>query len=131
MFSLLVSLFMVAPSIKPCNEIMLFAVNSVSFNPPTPLPGEKVALQLNYTVPFGYIATAGTVRYELTYNFLPLAPTVEPLCQNIPCPLSPGTYENSTFADWPKDLVGTLKTKIIWKDILGVQLLCLNIDAKL
>jgi hypothetical protein len=127
---LLLSLFAAAPVLKPCTNT-LFTLNSLSLDPHVPLPGDKVALIMDYTVPVGYVTTGGTAKYELTYNFLPLSPTTEPLCQNIPCPLGPGTYKNSSIADWPTGLTGSLKTVITWTDVAGVKLLCFTIDAKL
>ena len=131
MISFLLGLFMTTPTIRDCAPgTSLFLVNSVSLNPSTPMPGEKVSLHLEYTVPTGYVTTAGQAKYEITYNFIPLTPTVEPLCQNIPCPLGAGSYTNNTVSEWPTGLSGTLKTKITWMDIMGVELLCLQMDAK-
>lgn len=131
MISFLLGLFMTTPTIRDCAPgTSLFLVNSVSLNPSTPMPGEKVSLDLEYTVPTGYVTTAGQAKYEITYNFIPLTPTVEPLCQNIPCPLGAGSYTNNTVSEWPTGLSGTLKTKITWMDIMGVELLCLQMDAK-
>jgi hypothetical protein len=130
MMSLLLGLFAVAPTVKNCDPGSLFTVDSASLIPAIPLPGDQVTLNLKYTVPIGYVATEGKVKYDLTYNFIPLAPAVEPLCANIPCPLGPGTYVNNTVVDWPTGLTGTLVTKITWTDIMNVPLMCLRIDAK-
>lgn len=131
MISLLLGLFAVAPTVKNCDHGSLFTVDSASLIPVIPLPGDQVTLNLKYTVPVGYVATEGKVKYDLTYNFIPLAPVVEPLCANIPCPLGAGTYVNNTVVDWPTGLTGTLITKITWTDVMNVRLLCLQIDAKL
>lgn len=128
--SLLLALFAVAPTVRDCGVQTLFKIDSVGLSPTTPLPGDNVTLQLTYTVPLGYIATDGKAKYELTYNFLPLSPTIQPLCDNIPCPLLPGTYSNNTYELWPEGLAGTLKTKITWTDVSGELLLCMTINAK-
>lgn len=128
--SLLLGLFAVAPTVKNCDPGSLFTVDSATLIPAIPLPGDQVTLNLKYTVPIGYVATEGTVKYDLTYNFIPLTPAVESLCSNIPCPLGPGTYVNNTVVDWPTGLMGTLVTKITWTDIMNVPLMCLRIDAK-
>ena len=129
MISLLLSLFAVNPTIRDCGVETLFTVDSVSLTPLTPVPAENATIHLTYTVPIGYIATDGLVTYSFTYNFIPLNPVVEPLCSNIPCPLNPGTYSNTTLFQWPTGLSGSLSTTLRWTDILNVELLCLNIYA--
>ena len=121
----------VPPTVRDCGAATsVFKINSVSLTPADPKPGEKVGLNLDYTVPSGVTVTGGQAKYDITYNFLPLSPTIEPLCQDIPCPLGPGTYLNTTYSTWPTGLSGTLNTKITWLDEVGTQLLCIGIVAK-
>jgi len=121
----------IAPTVTDCGlDKSVFKVNSVGLLPLDPKPGERVAMNLDYTVPPGVTVTAGQAKYEITYNFIPITPTIEPLCQNIPCPLGPGTYVNSTYSNWPTGITGTVKTKITWADETGKQLLCIGIVAK-
>jgi hypothetical protein len=121
----------VAPTVRDCGVgTSVFKINSVSLNPTDPKPGEKVGMNLDYTVPSGVTVTDGVAKYDITYNFIPLAPTTEPLCQNIPCPLGPGNYVNTTYSTWPTGIRGTVNTKITWADETSKQLLCINIAAK-
>lgn len=109
----------------------LFSIKALSLAPAQPVAGENVSLHLEYTVPNGLTVTGGEARYAVTYNFIPLTPTVEPLCRNIPCPLSTGSYSNTTYMLWPSGLSGSLNTKITWVDVNARQLLCVNIVANL
>lgn len=109
----------------------LFRVNAVSLTPPQPVPNERVSLHLDYSVPAGVTINGGDAKYAVTYNFIPITPTVEPLCKNIPCPLSSGSYSNSTYMLWPSGLSGSLVTKITWTDPSARQLLCILITATL
>jgi hypothetical protein len=87
-------------------------------------------MDIDYTVPEGFTVKDGQAKYAITYNFIPLSPTIEPLCQNIPCPLSSGTYQNKTSSTWPSGVSGSVNTKITWADETGAQLLCINLAAK-
>jgi hypothetical protein len=129
MFALLA--LAVAPTLRDCGAgTSVFKINSLSLTPADPKPGEKVGLNLDYTVPAGVTVTGGQAKYDVTYNFIPLAPTTEPLCQNIPCPLGPGSYVNTTYSTWPSGSSGTVNTKITWADEASKQLLCIGIVAK-
>ena len=108
----------------------VFKINSMSLVPVNPVPGELVTMNLDYTVPEGFVVNDGEAKYAITYNFLPLAPTIEPLCQNIPCPLGGGTYQNKTFSTWPSGVSGAVNTKITWTNEVGKQLLCIGLAAK-
>ena len=90
-----------------------FTVNAVALDPSVPVPGQKVTLHLEYTVPTGMVVTDGNAKYAVTYNFIPLSPTTEPLCSNIPCPLSAGSYVNDTTSMWPTGLSGTDRKSVV------------------
>ena len=109
----------------------VFTIDALSLDPAQPVPGENVSLYLDYSVPAGVTVNDGEARYAVTYNFLPLTPTVEPLCKNIPCPLSSGSYSNVTYMQWPSSLSGSLVTKIMWFDGNGVLLLCIQLSTTL
>lgn len=108
----------------------IFLLNAVDITPTNPVPGEKVSLHIDYTVPDGLVVTGGTSEYSTTYNFIPFAPTVEPLCQDIPCPLGAGRYSNISVSDWPTGLSGQLDTKMKWFDDNKNLLLCMGMHAK-
>ena len=107
-----------------------FKVNAVTLAPSVPVPGQNVTLHLDYTVPSGMVVTDGLATYATTYNFIPLTPTTEPLCANVPCPLSSGTYANDTTTLWPTGLSGTLVSRMSWADSTNAPLLCIEISGK-
>ena len=109
----------------------LFTIQALSLEPAQPVPNENVSLHLDYSVPAGVTINGGDAKYAVTYNFIPLTPTVEPLCKNIPCPLSSGSYSNTSYMVWPSGLSGNLVTKITWTDTEARQLLCISITASL
>ena len=77
----------------------------------------------------GATVTDGTVTTSITYNFLPLTPTTEPLCQNTACPIVNGPNDRSTTSTWP-NAVGTIVTTSVWTSIEGDNLLCIQTSVK-
>jgi hypothetical protein len=132
MMKFLVSLYAILnATLKDCSSgTSVFGVNSMSLNPPNPSPGDRVAFFLDYTVPTGSTVTDGTARYEVTYNFIPLSPTIETLCSNVPCPLGAGRYTNTTYSTWPTGLSGSIMTRMKWLEPSGAMLLCTEISGK-
>jgi hypothetical protein len=132
LLSLLTAVVAAPPTVKDCGGGKTrFVLNALSLSPSNPSPNDAVTLHLDYTVPPGTLVTGGEARYSATYNFIPLTPTVEPLCSNIPCPLGPGRYLNSTVSSWPSGLTGTLTTILRWSDENAHSLLCISIAATL
>lgn len=107
----------------------LFTIQSLSLDPAQPAPNDNVSLHLEYAVPLSVTITGGEARYAGTYNFIPLTTTVEPLCANVPCPLSTGFYTNTSSMVWPSGLSGSLVSKITWVDTDSRLLLCMSITA--
>ena len=128
----LVSLYAILnATLKDCSSgTSLFQVNSMALVPPNPSPGDNTSFTLDYTVPYNTTVTDGSARYEVTYNFIPLTPTIQPLCQNIPCPLGAGRYVNTTYSTWPTGLSGTIMSRMKWLDPAGTLLLCTEISGK-
>jgi hypothetical protein len=123
--ALLYAIVSYAITVKDCGAGKgLFTINSLSVNPVLPSPGENVTMGLGYTVPLGATVDGGTASYAVTYNFIPLTPTTESLCKNVPCPIGPGTYTNESTAAWPTGLSGSIVIKMTWKDSLDRLLLC-------
>lgn len=108
----------------------VFIVNSVDLNPVTPVPGQNMTLTLDYTVPFGTTVTGGQTEYDVTWNFIPLEPSFEPLCQDIPCPLGPGTYRNQSTSLWPDSVSGYITSQMKWLDEANNLLLCIEISGQ-
>jgi len=105
-----------------------FIINSLSLSPPDQVsPGENVTLGLIYTNPT--LVTDGTVTTSVTYNFIPLTPTVEPLCKSVVCPLEPGQHDGGVSYAFPTGLSGSVVTKIVWT-VSNIQVLCIQITLK-
>ena len=117
-------------TIANCGEgTSLFTLNSAAIDPINPNPGDKVALTLEYTVPTGVTIVDGTAQYDITWNYIPFAPSTEPLCQDIPCPLGSGNYVNTSYSDWPTGVSGLLVSQMKWLDVNAELLLCVEISA--
>jgi hypothetical protein len=105
-----------------------FTIQTLSLSPPDQVsPGENVTLGLIYTNPA--LVADGTVTTSVTYNFIPLTPTVEPLCKSVPCPLEPGQHDGSVSYTFPTGLSGSVVTKIVWT-VSEIQVLCLQLTLK-
>lgn len=131
LFLLALSSTMFTASVKDCSSgSSLFTLNSASVTPDIPVAGDQVQLSIDYTVPEGLTVTDGTSEYAVTYNFMPFAPTIEPLCANVPCPLLAGSYKNDSVSTWPSGLSGTIVTQMKWYDLDRDLLLCVGISWK-
>ena len=130
MFRLLPFLALATSTINDCGVgKSLFTITKLSFFPDPPTVNENITVQLGYSVSSGIEVTGGTTAYAITYNFLPLNPTVEDLCTQTTCPLVAGSYtQESTFL-FP-ELSGSVIVTTTWKDLAGRQLLCYKINTK-
>lgn len=113
-------------AVAPCGGSM--TINAVSVTPRVPVAGEPITLHLEYYVPV--TVTDGTSETSITYSFIPLAPTVEPLCSNVPCPLEPGAYKNDTVTTWPSGVSGNVAITTKWFDPANTLLLCFKLTSK-
>jgi hypothetical protein len=121
-----------AVTLKDCGvDTAVFTINSMSMIPPVATPGLSSQLYLEYVVPAGTTITDGTTKYEYSFNGIPFTPVIEPLCQNVPCPLGPGLYPNTSQVDWPTGVSGKVKTRMSWLDLDSTILLCLDTTASL
>ena len=75
--------------------------------------------------------TAGTAKYSMTYNFIPLTPTTEDLCPIVPagCPIRPGKLDTVSSLPFDGSLSGSITFKIEWKDVAQTQLMCVSIKT--
>jgi len=129
---LIASTFFLNATVNDCGAgKSIFTLNAASLTPTDPAPGEEAKLYLEYTVPAGVTVTDGTAEYDTTWNFIPFEPTIEPLCQDIPCPLGPGQYQNTSTSTWPTGVSGLLDTQMKWLDTESNLLLCVEISATL
>ena len=132
MFLIALLALTVAPvhaSIKSCAPKSLFKINALGFWPDPAVKNQNSTVSFDYTVPGPDPITAGSVKYTVTYNYIPLTPTVEDLCTQTKCPILPGTYNQSTSSNYP-DLTGSLTTKIEWFDPSNQPLLCALISTR-
>lgn len=117
-------------TVKNCaSGTSLFTINKLSLDPPTAVAGAQSTLYLDYTVPEGTTVTDGTTSYSITLNFIPFAPSTNPLCADIPCPLGPGSYSNATKSTWPAGVSGSFTSKMTWQDSSNTLLLCVQISG--
>jgi hypothetical protein len=108
----------------------VFTLNNANITPANPVPGDKVIMNVDYTVPDPLVITDGASEFQVTYNFIPFAPTIEPLCANVPCPLGPGFYSNATETQWPTSISGTVTSQMKWFDQDRNLLLCVALSIK-
>jgi hypothetical protein len=119
-------------TVKDCgSSTSVFKIQGLGLTPTNPSPGQDVTLHLEYDVPAGTTVTGGTTTYAVTLNFIPFQPSTEPLCQDIPCPLGPGSYTNDTTSSWPSGVSGSFTSKMTWADEIGTQLLCVLISGSM
>ena len=118
-------------SVSDCsNGLSLFRLTSMSFSPDPPVKGANSTLLLSMDVPVE--VTDGTATYSVTYNFIPLTPTVKNLCTELPsgCPIKVGRLDTVSSFPFDGSLSGSLNMKIEWKD-MATNLLCVAIKTKL
>ena len=125
-------LFSANASVTDCSKLTaLFKITSLSFGPDPPIKGENSTLNVLMNVPAE--VTGGTVSYSVTYNFIPLSPTIEDLCTVAPggCPIAAGTLQTVSSIPFDGSLSGSLTFKIEWKDLRSQQLMCVSIKTSL
>ena len=116
-------------SIVDCAPNSLFKIENLGFWPDPAVKNSNSTVSFAYTVPGPEPITAGTAKYSVRYNFLPLTPTVQDLCTQTTCPILPGTYNQSTSSDFP-NVSGNMIIKIEWFDAVNKPLLCAQISTK-
>jgi hypothetical protein len=120
----------VQSSVTDCSKATaLFSITSLSLLPDPPVKGQNSTLFISMNVPSE--VTGGTVKYSVTYNFIPLSPTVEDLCKVVPggCPVSPGKLDTVSSFPFDGSLSGSITFKIEWKDLYEAQLICVLIKT--
>lgn len=121
-----------AATVRTClTEYSLFKISDLKLDPASPSPGQDVALTLSYQVPEGVSVSDGTATYDLTFNFIPLTPTVHPLCEDVTCPILPGSHTNTTISKWPEGVTGSFKSKITWRNGGAETLLCMEMSGSI
>lgn len=117
-------------SVTDCSKATaLFSITSLSFLPDPPVKGQNSTLFVSMSVPSE--VSGGTVKYSVTYNFIPLSPTTEDLCMVVPtgCPIRPGKLDTVSSVPFDGSLTGSITFKIEWKDLSLDQLMCVSIKT--
>jgi hypothetical protein len=102
----------------------VFNITDLALTPDPPVPGSSIAMTFQFNNPGGPV-TDGSVTTSVTLNFIPFAPSVEPLCTNTQCPLVTGFNDRSTKGTTPTSVQGKVVTKIVWAATDGSQLACI------
>ena len=129
--SLITLLLASSVAIRDCGlQKSLFNVSNLYIKPTNPVPGQLAVIHTEYTAPKNTNITKGYSKHSLIYNYMPFQPTIEPLCSNVPCPITQGHYKNNTVITWPNAIMGTFSYQITWFDVKDVLLLCVDISGK-
>jgi hypothetical protein len=102
-----------------------FTITKLALDPP-----QAVATDQNVSLALFYDSfqevTGGTATKSATLNYIPFTPSTEDLCLSIPCPLTPGSHDGSSWFLFPAGVTGRLVTKVEWKDTANNLLLCIQ-----
>ena len=85
-------------------------ISSMGFTPADPLPNENTTLWIAYNLKTPI--TGGTATYSVSFNGIPLTPTVDDLCSQTICPKSIGFYNETSSSLFPDGLSGKIVSKI-------------------
>jgi hypothetical protein len=91
--------------------------------------GQNVSLTLKYNVPIADF-TGGTAINSITINGIPIGSSTDDLCTKLDCPIISGPHDGSSWAIFPSSVSGKIVSKVIWKDSLNNQLLCVQSTLK-
>lgn len=117
-------------SITDCsNGESIFEITELALTPDPPVKGRDLYMTVKFNNP-GEELSEGSVTTSVTLNFIPFAPTTNPLCDSTQCPIVSGPNDRSTSSIWPDTVSGTVSSKIMWNTLDGFQLLCIQIQAK-
>lgn len=106
----------------------LFKFTRMSLSPDPAVKGQNSTLLLSMNVPEQI--DAGTATYMITYNFIPLVPTTENLCNTVSCPIYPGTLTTTSSYPIDSSLSGSIQFRLSWKDNSSRNLMCVNLRTK-
>lgn len=130
MMSKLIALLGLA-TIRDCGEGMgRAALLSFDSQPTLPKAGDNVTLWVAYDLPAPAV-TGGTATYSVSFNGLPLAPTVDDLCTQTMCPIDVGVHNETSSSIFPSGLSGKVASQIAWRDQNNALLWCVETVWKL
>jgi hypothetical protein len=105
-----------------------FAIQSLTFNPITPIVGQPGTLTSIYDVPIA--VTGGKAHYTCTLNGLPVMDETYDLCTQTSCPIGVGTHSDKSASDVP-NVNGKVACTIQWNDMAGAPLMCIKTAFKI
>jgi hypothetical protein len=100
-----------APIVKVCDDAAVFKVESLTFTPANPIPGDSGSLVSVFNVP--YQIDSGKSTYSCSLNGVPVWLETYDLCTQTECPIMVGSHTSIGSAPIP-DIVGKLDCKIRW-----------------
>jgi hypothetical protein len=116
-------------TMKDCSSSnTLGHIQSLTMDPSAPVAGQFVIVTLDYVL--DKAVTAGTAKYEASFNGFPLTPTIDDLCTDLadsttPCPLFAGPIQYMTSLQMGDETThGTLDAKVTWTNQDSEQILC-------
>jgi hypothetical protein len=112
-------------SITNCNSNSVFKPTRLALYPDPPVHGKPVDMIVEFENP-GAEVHDGTVKTSLSLNYIPIAPSTKPLCEDTECPLVTGFNNRSTSSVWPDTVSGKVSSKIVWTSPEGASLLCIQ-----
>ncbi len=115
-------------TIKDCDTTSVFRPTELALTPDPPVPEQPVYLTLLFDNT-GQIVTNGTITTSINVNYVPITPTLNPLCDNTECPIIPGTNNRSTETIFPS-FTGIFRSRVTWTSKDGQILLCIDTNFK-
>ena len=128
----LAALGFASSTITDCGKgVTKFSIDGLAYWPDPPIPGQNGTLSFLYTVPDSVTSiTDGTAKYSLSLNGIPLPATNDPLCDDVPCPIVPGTFNLTSTSEFPTGISGKITSKIQWYDTSNTELLCVDLTVR-
>jgi hypothetical protein len=115
-------------SITNCDSNSVFKLSRLALYPDPPVRGKSVDMIVELQNP-GPKIYDGKATTSVSLNYIPLSPSVKPLCEDTECPLVSGFNNRSTSSVWPDTVSGKVNSKIVWTDSKGISLLCIQMTT--
>jgi hypothetical protein len=115
-------------SITNCDPNSVFKPSRLALYPDPPMRGKPVDMIVELQNP-GPEIYDGKATTSLSLNYIPLSPSVKPLCEDTECPLVSGFNNRSTSSVWPDTVSGKVNSKIVWTGPAGESLLCIQMTT--
>ncbi len=133
LFLALAALGCASSTITDCGKgATKFLIDGLAYWPDPPIPGQNGTLSFLYTVPDGMDPiTDGSAKYSLALNGIPFPASTDPLCDDVPCPIVPGTFNLTSTSEFPTGVSGKITTKIQWYDTANTELLCVDLTVRI